>query len=271
MADTRRLIEHVIETNPVIKKGLQWGIVNSRALARYMMDVEGVDSIPDAILGIIRRYHVSDGESADSQHIFRGCELSLRNKIAELKVEYHQETMYQVAEFASNVKSTRGERVKLIVGGGFIKVIADQNGLDGFSKTLRPGAITEYSRDLAEVTIHLPPASHSTKGIVGKVAIEMALNDINLAGIVDCAPDLTLLVVETDAPRALEALQQMLKEKATNPEENPALSGTTLLTSDPFREYEGIHTPGVEVSSSPRDTSTKEAQGNSPTNRHGRP
>jgi hypothetical protein len=53
-----------------------------------------------------------------------------------------------------------------------------------------------------------------TKGIVAKVTTELVLNDINLAGIVECAPELTLVVADRDAPRALEALQKMLNEDA---------------------------------------------------------
>jgi len=230
MADIRRRIERVIEADPVIKKGLQRGIVNSRALARYILDNEGLDSTPDAILGIIRRYSLSDRESSDIRHIFKGCELSLRNKIAELEVEYHQDTMNRVAEFASNHKTARGENVKLVLGLRFIRVITDQNSLEGLRKTLQPGEIIGYSRDLTEITIHLPPAAHMTKGIVAKVTTELFLNGINLAGIVECAPELTLIVAEIDAPRALEALQRMLKEDAASLNHAPPLSRSSRVS-----------------------------------------
>ncbi|HKI76723.1 MAG TPA: hypothetical protein VKA28_05960 [Candidatus Bathyarchaeia archaeon] len=217
MADIRRRIERVIEADPVIKKGLQRGIVNSRALARYIRDTEDVDSTPDAILGIIRRYPLSDGESSDIRHIFKGCELSLRNKIGELEVRYHPDTMRLVTEFASNHRTARGENVKLVLGLRFIRIIAGQNALESFRKSLHPGEITAYSEDLTEITVHLPPAAHTTKGIVAKVTTELFLNDINLAGIVECAPELTLVVADKDASLALEALQRMLKEDAANP------------------------------------------------------
>jgi len=56
VADIRRQVEMAIETDSVIKKGLQQRIINSRALDRYILEANGVDSTLDAILGIVRRY-----------------------------------------------------------------------------------------------------------------------------------------------------------------------------------------------------------------------
>jgi len=56
VADIRRQVERAIETDSVIKKGLQQRIINSRALDRYILEANGVDSTLDSILGIVRRY-----------------------------------------------------------------------------------------------------------------------------------------------------------------------------------------------------------------------
>jgi hypothetical protein len=271
MAEIRRRVEHIIDADPIIKRGLQRGIVNSRALARYVRTTEGVDSTHDAILGIIRRYKPYDEESADTHHFFRECELTSRNKIAELSVKYRQETMYQVAEFVSNRETTGGEKVKLVVGSGFVKVIADQKALEDFSKTLRPGETIAYSRDLTEITLHLPPATHTTKGIVAKVVMELGLNDINLLGIVDCAPELTLVVAEKDAPRTLEALQTMLSEDAMHSNPNAAIADVALQAQDSPREYPGLDHATSDVSNSPREINLAEAPRNSNSNRRRRP
>ncbi len=270
MSDLRRRIEWIIETDPVIKKGLQRGIVNSRALARYVQNTEGVDSTHDAILGIIRRYEPSARELSDTHHFLKECEVSLRSKIAELVVKYHQETMYQISEFVSNHKTTRGERVKLVVEVGFIRVIADQRSLEDLSRTLRPGEIVGYSKDLTEITLHLPDATNATKGIVAKVTMELALNDIDLAGIVECTPGLTLVVAETDAPRTLEALQTMLREGPTNSKQTTAVSEIAPTTQHPAGEYPDRDNATVEVAYLTKETGTQEAPRNSHSKSHGR-
>lgn len=269
MADLRRRIEQIIETDPVIQKGLQRRIVNSRALARYMIDVQGVDSTHDAILGIIRRYPVSDGDSPDDWRVFRECELSMRDKLADLKVEYHQETMYQIAEFASNLKTSRGENLKLVVGLGFIRIIADQNALENLRRTLRPREQISYSTNLTEISVRIPPTAHATRGIVAKIAMELALNDIELMGIVECAPELALVVAEADAPRTLEAIQ-MLREEVTNSKQTTAVPETVRAEEDALGEHLVLDDPTVEVSYPSSESSTQQAPRNSDSNRHRR-
>ena len=56
--------------------------------------------------------------------------------------------------------------------------------------------------------------ARGTKGIIAKISTELALNDVNLVGIICNSPEDILLVTEADAPRALEALQRMLGEEA---------------------------------------------------------
>ena len=244
MTDLRRRIEHIIETDPVIRKGLERRIINSRALARYIQEMGTLDSSPDAILGIIRRYPVPNEEPTSMRQVFSECELSLRDKLAKLEVEYHQETMYQCAEFASNLKTAKGKSLKLIVGTRSIRIIADQSALDNLRKTLRPMEEIDYSPHLAEITIHLPPAAQMTKGIVAKIAAELALNDVNLEGLTDSSPEVILLVPESDAPRALEALQHMLKEESVCPAQSLTTRETIANSNDPILErrgFEGQH------------------------------
>ncbi len=56
MAAVRRSIEPIIESDPTMRTGLQQGIVNSRAVSRYILENCGIDSTPNAVLGILGHY-----------------------------------------------------------------------------------------------------------------------------------------------------------------------------------------------------------------------
>ncbi len=217
VADIRRQVERFIEADPVIKKGLQRRIINSRALARYILEANGVDSTLDAILGIVRRYPISSENDNRHRQVFRDCEIATRNKVADLEVENGPDIMRRIAEFASTIRTTKGESLRVTVGFRSIRVIADQKALESFRQTLRPKEIISYSNDLAEISLLFPPEARGTKGIIAKISTELALNDVNLVGIICNSPEDILLVTEADAPRALEALQRMLGEEAINP------------------------------------------------------
>src|SRR2546428_14179002 len=64
--------------------------------------------------------------------------------------------------------------------------------------------------------------ARGTKGIIAKISTELALNDVNLVGIICNSPEDILLVTETDGPRDLEALQRMLGEAARDTNRKPA-------------------------------------------------
>lgn len=218
VTDIRRRIEGVIEADPVIKKGLQRGIINSRALARFIQETNGVESTTDAILGVIRRYDVGEDDQ-DFHKAFKDCELSMRNKVGDLALENNQDTMRRIAEFAGTIQTTKGEGLRIVVGLKSIRVVAEQKALDAFRRTLPSRDVISYGTDLVEISLLLPPETQKIKGIIARITTELALNDVNLVSINCCSPEDILLVAEKDAPRALETLQRLLREeiRATGP------------------------------------------------------
>jgi len=124
VTDIRRRIERIIETDPVIKKGLQRRIINSRALARFIQETNDLVSTSDAIFGVIRRYSVGE-DDVGCHKAFRDCELSMRNKVGDLALGHSQDSMRRIAEFASTIQTTRGESLRIVVGLKSIRAVAD--------------------------------------------------------------------------------------------------------------------------------------------------
>jgi aspartokinase len=228
VADIRRQVERFIETDPVIKKGLQRRIINSRALARYILEAKGVNSTLDTVLGIVRRYPLSGENDSRHRQVFKDCEIATRNNVADLAVENGPDIMKRIAEFASTIRSNRGESLRVTVGFRSIRVIADEKALESFRQKLLPKEIISYSNDLAEISLLFPPEAKSTKGIIAKISTELALNDVNLVGIICNSPEDILLITEADAPRALQVLQRMLGEEAMNASIKRATSRVVL-------------------------------------------
>jgi len=80
MADLRRKVEHLIETDPVMKKRPS---TRNRKLARLIQETDGPESTLDAILGIIRRYPLGNENDGELRRVFKDCELALRDKMGE--------------------------------------------------------------------------------------------------------------------------------------------------------------------------------------------
>lgn len=226
MAVIRHRIEHIIETDPVIKKGLQRGIINSRALVRFMQETNKVDGSTESILGVIRRYPLGHDRESFPSHVFADCEITMRTKVGDLSLENGTDVMQRIAEFARTVKTTRGENLRVIVGHKAVRIIADQKALGRFRQTLRDQEVLRYEANLVEISLLFPPEAEETKGVYAKIVTELTLNDVNIVGINCCSPESILLIAEKDGPRAFSVLHQLVLEEAkishNSPHERPA-------------------------------------------------
>jgi len=216
VAVVRRAVERIIESDPAIRTGLQRGIINSRALSRYILENCAVDSTPDAVLGILRRYPV-DGIRDDGNRLaLKDSNISMRGGVAYLSVENAPDIMKRVAAFTSTIRSTRGENFRVIVGSDSVRIIASQEALDNFRQAFRPGEIISYSPELAEICLLLPFGTERLGEIATAITAQLTLNRIRLVGILVCPPEDIIIVPEIDASRTFEALQQLLREETQN-------------------------------------------------------
>jgi hypothetical protein len=216
VAAVRRSVERIIESDPTIRTGLQRGIINSRALSRYILENCSVDSTPDAVLGILRRYPLDDTRGHGNRPSLKDCNISMRGGMAYLTIENAPDIMKRVAEFASTIRSMRGEIFRVIVGSGSVRVMAGHEALDNFRQSFRPKEIISYSAEVAEVCLLLPFGTERLGDIATAITAQLTLNRINLVGILVCPPEDIIIVSESDASRTFEALQQLLREEDQN-------------------------------------------------------
>ena len=212
VADIHRLVERTVESDPVIRKGLQRGIINNQALARYIVESNGRDGNPETVLGVIRRYP-KNWVNEDHRLAFKDCEIAVRSRIADLSIHHSQDVMKRIADYAATVRTTRGENLRVVAGTRSIRVVADQKPLETFRETLSPGEIIRYSTGLAEISLLFSTAVEKIKGIVAKITGQLALHSVNLEGMMVCPPEDIMIISEDDIPRGLDALQQLLKEE----------------------------------------------------------
>jgi hypothetical protein len=232
MSDSRREVEKILENEPVIRKGLQWGIINSRALARFIQSRDGLDASPEAILGIIRRYPLKEqAEREEPSRVLRNCELAMRDKVAGLVLENGPETMKRISEFAASIKSTRGENLRVVVGLRWITVIANQKAMDQFRESFSSKEVFRYEKDLAEISILLTPAAPATKGIYARITNELLLNDVNLVSIDTSHLEIIILINEENASKAIATLQNIISDESSQ--------FSTAIVHNSFRTHRG--------------------------------
>src|SRR5256886_6630751 len=141
----------------------------------------------------------------------------MRSGMAYLTIENAPDTMKRVAEFAGTIRSTRGENFRAIVSSNSIRVIARQEALDNFRKTLRPREIISYSAALAEICLLLPFGAASLVEIATAITAQLTLNRINVAGILGCSPENIIKISHKNPSLNFPCLPQLAKEGTKTP------------------------------------------------------
>ena len=212
-------MERLLESDPVIKQGLQRGIINTRALARYILKTTGVDTTLEGLLGTIRRFPLETDQEHSPQRSSGDCEISMRNRMADLVIESSPDVFGTLAEFARTNKVTKRENLRIIVGLESVRLIADQKALNTFREAFRPKSIISFSTDLAEISILFPMDAKIMRGITANITAQLALNEISPVGILVWPPEEFIIVAERDAPRAFETIQDLLRADAQEPKD----------------------------------------------------
>jgi len=103
------LVREVIERDGVVRNGLARGLVNHRALARWIQNSSLTDASFDSLLSAIRRYPV---QQSTARRQFAGgmiLKLSLKNKIVVISLRNESEVQKAVARFSEEVNYANGE------------------------------------------------------------------------------------------------------------------------------------------------------------------
>jgi hypothetical protein len=217
LPNTASIVERVIRSDGAIRNDLARGLINIRALARYIQVEErgeGEDVSLEALIGAIRRYGVRGGAEAR-----RGVgpllkKLTMRNKIVDVAILNDPEITAAIAKFASTIDYGLGETFRLVSGVESIRVVIDEKNLDRMKSIIPKKNIPKISTGLAEIIVSMAESADTTPGVVSGVTTELAMNDINMIEFMSCVPELIIVVDEKDALRSYDAIEKLTRRPA---------------------------------------------------------
>ncbi|MBI2185187.1 MAG: hypothetical protein HYU39_09550 [Thaumarchaeota archaeon] len=206
-------VKVVIERDGAIRNDLARGLINIRALARYVQQrvgEEGEVTSLDAIISAIRRYPVQESVEVH-QRIGRLLQkLTMRNKIVDISIMNDPEIPSALGKIASQIDYSRGETFRIVAGVESIRVVVDEKNLDKLH-VIPKSKVLKVVRNLAEIIVSLSEVAEHTPGVVSTVTTELAMNGINMIEFMSCVPELVLVVEEKDALRSYDLLEKLAK------------------------------------------------------------
>lgn len=214
MPNTAGMVERIIESDGAIRSGMARGLVNVRALARYIQEEarrDGEELSLEAVIGAIRRYPVDESWASHQNlgKLFR--KLTMRNKIVDVAILNDPEITAALGKFASMIDYSLGETFRLVSGVESIRVVIDEKNIEKMKSIIPKKNIPKIVTGLAEIIVSMYDIADTTPGVVSTVTTELAMQGINMIEFMSCVPELIIVVDDKDALRSYEAIEKLGK------------------------------------------------------------
>jgi hypothetical protein len=210
MANINQTVWNLLEQDRGIQKDLLRGIVNTRALARYLMKNNQIGGSLDAVISAVRRYEVKSSleeEEAMVKTIFKNALISTKSNISCLTLPL--EGVIKVREFIRNSKSLT--IFKIVTGITMVKIIEEEAKMKKLKEYFNEKEILKYEENLSEITITLQKKAMKTKGILARIAGELAVHDVNIEEIVVANPEILLYIKDKHIIKAHETIMHLVQ------------------------------------------------------------
>lgn len=211
MTNINQAVWRLITQDASITTSLRRDLLNTRALALYLIKKHHLDASVDAVISAIRRYpmekSVAESEGKLTE-IFKNSVIFTKSNMACITIE---------ADSIRNLIANFGEHgahknFRLIRGKKYTKVIMNESDLDVFRRYFRKEDIAGIKKGLGEVRIVLHEGSENMRGILARVTGAIALHEISISELIMCFPDILVYIQQKDLLRTHQAVLSVQEE-----------------------------------------------------------
>lgn len=198
-------IENIIKGDTVLQKGLARKIINTRALAKYLLKKFSLPSL-DSIISAIRRFDVYNAEEEEEKvlNIFKGSIVRTKNDVACITFTSNYKEVFDKLSTLKNINPVRS-----VVGSKELKIIVEKPFVETLKHAFNEKEIKKIEEQLSEISIMLPEKAIQTKGVMAKIATEIALENINIIELVVCPPEFLIYIKQKDIVKVHETVLRL--------------------------------------------------------------
>lgn len=226
MTSTAQAVKNALRQDGVIREALRRGVVNQRALARWLIDEHGWDASEEAVLSAIRR-HADDIEEdvhSDAKQVISRAHVNMRSQIGIVKMSKNQAVQKALPGMFDLVDYTKGEALRIVQSERSVKVIVDESNVPAVRERVAEDHVREILRNLTEINLVLPMESKNTPGLGALIMTTLGLHKINVLELVTGIPEVLFFVSEEEALEAYEAIDNLIDRANDHAESQPSVS-----------------------------------------------
>ncbi|MGD1100301.1 MAG: hypothetical protein ABR888_08190 [Thermoplasmata archaeon] len=208
-------IRDFLVRHPEIEKCHQEGLVNRRALARYLIaNGVGTPAELDAVVASLRRYDFGDAEGKGPE-LFPAIRVTLKDRIMIVDFEKEKALLQDLQRVIGQFEYDRGDTLKFVVGTTSIKLFVDQAKEPTVRSLLSRYKVRSRLDRLSEISMMFPDAATETRGVLAVLTREFALNDVVLTELLTASPELLIYVRDEHVAKAYEIVRRLQGSSAS--------------------------------------------------------
>lgn len=216
MTNIVHLVWNILDKQPCIKRNMKKGLINTRALSRYLIKEYQIESNIDAVISAIRRYNIHTYKNifSHSQKIIRKTvNLSTRSGLTEIALQKNIEVQREIPNLYKLIKYEYGEVLRILQANETIRILIDTKNLDDILSLFEKDKIISIQKNLAEINIYIHPEMEKTPGVISLISTELTINNINIIETMTCSPEILWFIEEKDLLKAYQTLHKLCNKK----------------------------------------------------------
>ncbi len=209
MKSVNQEVAHLINQDISLQKCLKRGIVNVRGLAHYLVKTFSLPYSLDAVISAVRRYDVDSISlltMTEAQTAFARMSVSTKDNVAIIILK--DKAFQKICEDFLAERMLK-ENARIVKSKETIKLIVSQKELDKKLSIFNKENIIEIRENVSELRLQFPQDASKIKGIIARVASELALRNINVENVIYSMPDVLLYVTEKNLVEAHKSLMEI--------------------------------------------------------------
>jgi len=207
MASINQEINNLLNQYLSIQKCLKRSIVNTRALAKFLVNEHDLKYPLDAVISAIRRYDlekVSLLGFIEINKLFSTMVVTTKDNVAMIVLR--DKVFKDVCDDFLNRKTLK-ENLRIVKSKEVLSLVVKQKDLDAKLALFKPNEILNVHKNLSEIRIEFAKDITQVKGIVARISAELAMRNVNIEGVIYGVKDLLLYVKEGNLISSLQALR----------------------------------------------------------------
>ena len=199
MESINRQVWEALQTDPAIMRDLQRKLANTRALAKYLIQKYELKVSLDAVISSIRRFPLDAYQEEEKilRHIFQDSVVSTKNNIACITIDLSPNQVF------TKLCTINLPMFRVTTGTDEVKILVEDRHADNIAKMFKG---CQVKHGLSEISITAAEKAIKTKGVLARIAQEMALANINIHEMCMCAPQFLIYVSQKDIVKAHERI-----------------------------------------------------------------